>query len=254
LKPSPDVYLGNPSRAVFLEAIRRTSLSVTVSIAPYLLRHEFYFKWAKRNRNWKKPWFSETPSAENPEPGPDGDLCSRASLAALKTVSLPWWAERGDLINEGCCAILQSRAKDEALARTVAYRAMVDYLRRGEVRQRDREWSSGEDEEPDGILDGERSYNVRQSGEPRVARRYNPKQPGVAGRDAALWEAIKALPVRQRTAIQLQVSAGCSNEEIAQRMVTSTKSVEGLLARARKSIKEFSSTAGDLSEAKRLYK
>jgi RNA polymerase sigma factor (sigma-70 family) len=118
-------------------------------------------------------------------------------------------------MSEGRAAILESGAKDEPLAIAVAHRRMVDYLRKESRRQRDRDWPAVQDTEPDGT-------------------------------NAALWEAMKALPARQYTAIHLQGWMGCSCEEIAERMGITPRSVEGLLSRARKFIKEFLGTAGVL--------
>jgi len=160
---------------------------------------------------------------------PDGDLCGRASIAAFKTVSrfnLPWWAEREDLVNLGCVAILEAGATDEPLAIAIAHRAMVSYLRAQERRQRDREGPV------DDVRDGER---------------YDPKAPAGAGRDSGLWEAVKALPLRQHTATRLYLE-GCGYEEIAQRMDTTPKSVERLLARARSSLKVFLTHGGGFEQ------
>jgi RNA polymerase sigma factor (sigma-70 family) len=238
LKPPPTVFLRGE---VFMDYLQRICSSITVSVAPSDPRYDGHTRRARRDREWKSAAALGTALATPPGGAPDGDLCVRASRAAFKRVSrsgLPWWAVREDLLSDGCTAILEAHTKDEPLAITVAHRAMVDSLRREALRQLDREWSSGEDPEPDGILDGERSWNVHGSGEPQVARRYGTKKPGVAGRDTALWELMKALPPRQYTAIGLRLE-GCSDEEIAQRMGATPKAVEGLLARARNSMLEI---------------
>ena len=238
LKPPPSVYLMGP---VFMDELRRVCSSITVSVTPSDPRYDGHTRRAKRDRESKPTAALGNAVATPPGGAPDGDLCVRASLAAFKTVSrygLPWWAVREDLMADGCTAILEAHAKYRPLAITVAHRAMVDSLRMEAIRQRDREWSLGEDPEPDGILDGERSWNVHGSGEPQVARRYSTKEPGAAGRDAALWELIKALPPRQHTAFQLRLE-GCTDEEIALRMGATPKAVEGLLARARTSMLEI---------------
>jgi RNA polymerase sigma factor (sigma-70 family) len=238
LKPKPDVYLGWPERSDFLEALRHVSLQATVLVTPSDPRHSAYIRRARYNRtSGSSVSASNPPAAKAPNPGTilDGDFYTRASLAAFKIVSrhnLPWWAEQEDLVGLGCIAILESGAKDEPLARTVAHRAMVSYLKNQEVRQRDREWRPGSslgdgtpsELDTDGIFDAD-------------GERYNPREPGGAGRDAALWELIKALPVRQHTAVRLRLE-GYSTEEVAQQMVATPKAVERLLARARESMRK----------------
>ena len=230
LKPGPDVYIERPDKRFgFLEAIRRTCASVTVQASPFDPRHAAYVRRAQQNRSGCiGSAQKDAPSAATGHGSakkPDGDLCGRASLAAFKTVSrfnLPWWAEREDLVNLGCVAILEAGATDEPLAIAIAHRAMVSYLRAQERRQRDREWPA------DDVLDSER---------------YDSKAPAGSGRDSDLWEALKALPPRQHTATRLYLE-GCGYEEIAQRMDTTPKSVERLLAHARTSMKEFLTHSG----------
>lgn len=253
LKPGPDVYLGSPARPQFLQDLLRTRSDVIIQASPLHPRHAGYLRRAEcsrvRNRDRRIAEVSEaTQAPARKESRINGDLCARASLSAFRTVSrsnLPWWAEQCDLVSEGCAAIIEAGAKDEALAVTVAHRAMVDYLRKLSVRQHERVWASGQDSEPDGLLDGERSYDVAPVGERRlIARRHTAKEPGLAGRNAALLDAIKALPKRQYQAIVLCNWAGCGCEEIAQQMGTTPKAVEGLLARARENLKEIIEHSG----------
>ena len=246
IKPRAWSLKPNPGRArcpADMEALRVTISSITVSVAPADPRYLAYRRRAMKNREGNReavPLRVQHAKTSEGGNGIDGDLCTQASIAALRWVSrkrLPWWATRDDLVGIGCLAILEAGARDRPLAVKVARCAMVDFLRKETVRQRDREWA-GEDQEPDGLLDGERSYTVRQPEEPRVARRYNLKQPASAGRDASLWESLKALPPRQQTAMRLHLD-GCSYAEIAQRTDTTPRAVEGLLGRALGAMKEI---------------
>ncbi len=57
-----------------------------------------------------------------------------------------------------------------------------------------------------------------------------------AARDAALQEALNALPVRQKQAVILRHIEGCTNPEIAEVMDISVEAVESLTARGKRAL------------------
>jgi RNA polymerase sigma factor (sigma-70 family) len=160
-------------------------------------------------------------------------ICNQA-IGTLGRRGVFRWVEREELMSVGCLAVLKSapdkllgitQAGAEALAVITARRAMIDAIRRNEVRQRGRQ-----DLAP---RDGETA-----PGESWDALLYSRQKLVPAGREIDLWEALKALPARQYRVIMMHFWGNATQAQIGDELGISQPAVVKILNAAKKSLRE----------------
>ena len=152
-------------------------------------------------------------------------ICERA-IGTLQRRGVCEWVERDELISEGCLALSMAKPDAEALAVTIARRAMIDAIRKNERRERGRVEVRATAEGSDEPLDGDELD----------AAVYGKQKLQPANSHPDLWEAMKSLPARQYQAITLTYWAGMSDEAVAVEMGISSQAVDALLKKAQRNI------------------
>lgn len=163
-------------------------------------------------------------------------LCKQA-LGTLRRRGVCQWIEAEELLSVGCVAILEAGATDEALAVTIARRAMIDAVRRHEVRERGRvvirEGCAGPD--GDDITDGDQFDAAVHGGQNLRPENVHPE----------LWEAMCALPPRDFRAVSLFFWGGKTQAEIAIEMGVSQRTVSTILEGAKNILKSLLNNSAD---------
>jgi RNA polymerase sigma factor (sigma-70 family) len=223
LNPWPDLYYGEPEREDFLEAIREIDQELIQAVAHSPRRES--------NRCEVAPFHSDERIALDLGIPPEKvmEKCRVALRRLLRNFHLPPWVERDELISEAYQAVYRTQVSELTHVSTVAYSAMIDWLRKEGVRRR------GRVELPDSDNDSDNGCNPVNSDESVLQLRQN--TPGVIGRNARVSEALKALPPRQYNAVQLLFWKDCSHAETAQRMSTTIGAVKMLKSRAEANLK-----------------
>lgn len=160
-------------------------------------------------------------------------ICEQA-VGTLGRRGVYRWIERDELISEGCLALSTRNPGTEALAVKVARDAMIDAIRRNEVRQRGRQYPNARDSRDGGDDEQGGSPSPEDALERLVYAGFIPRP----DRDGDLWDQINALPERQREAVFLTYWGGLSDTEAAVRLGVSRQSVDALLKRAQKKLRE----------------
>lgn len=154
----------------------------------------------------------------------------RKAIGTLQRRGVCGWIERDELIGEGCLALSITDPSTEALAVTIARRAMVDAVRKNERRERGR---------------------VEVRGGCEVAGEGYTETPGdewdvtVYGKDHLqplnthlnLWEAMKALPAREYQAVTLSFWGGKTLSDIAGEMGLSFQRVSQIIQSAKRNLR-----------------
>jgi len=232
--PAPDAFLDRPYRKSFFSAVLQLSAEVGICIAPFHPRHRTCVQRAQVN--------AERIQRQRPKPESHGAWSEPPQLAckyaehpdvitakhALASIGGQWNPNREDLIQDGCIALAGKSADAEALRFTIAKHAIIDAMRKERLRERDRIYDSAY------AVPGDREPNGTE--EEREKRRA---RPGTAGRDAGLWDAVNALPFKQRTAWNLKHDLGYTDEEIAASMGTSPAYAAQLVGKAKKGLKRL---------------
>jgi RNA polymerase sigma factor (sigma-70 family) len=151
-------------------------------------------------------------------------ICKRA-IGTLQRRGVCEWVEREELIAEGCLALSAAVPDTEALAVTIARRAMIDTIRRTERRERGRvEVRASCSDCADEASDGDR-WDATVHGKQGL-------QPVNTHPD--LWEAMKALPAREYQAVTLFYWGGKTQAQIADAMGVDQATVSRTMASANK--------------------
>jgi RNA polymerase sigma factor (sigma-70 family) len=163
-------------------------------------------------------------------------ICKRA-IGTLQRRGVCEFIERDELIAEGCLALSMAKpeaidgittAGAEALAVTIARRAMIDSIRKNEVRERGRvEVRASNGADSDEVSDGD-EWDSTVYGKQNL-------QPINTHPD--LWEAMKALPARQYQAVTLVYWGGKTLAEIGMEMGVSLQRVGQIIQTAKRNLR-----------------
>jgi RNA polymerase sigma factor (sigma-70 family) len=149
----------------------------------------------------------------------------RKALGALVRVGVLHYIEKDELIGVGCLAIVMSEVRDEALAVTIAQRAMMKAIERNEVRQRGRvRLSNNEDEISDEDAMDELLYSSTD---------IAPEE-----RLIDVNEAMSALTTRQYDALSLRFWDNASQAEIASEMKIDQSNVSRAIDSAKRAVRD----------------
>ena len=254
--PRPDVKFGQDGRNAFLSEVKSIAADQLILCAPGDGRHAGYIQRAEANARMVADgacaeWFqSPLPKRSTeqrrrvPVTPPEQSRIEQNRAELVRTFdvvellpmvrrvvkrikrSLPYWAEEDELVGCASLALWQKGTRmTAALARKIIENTIIDVARKEEVRRRDRyepEFSreAPEPSDSDNVLD------------------INEKAPP-AGGWFMLWEAIKALPYRQREAVILGYWAGYDAQDTATLMGIGRRAAQRLLARGAESVKNL---------------
>lgn len=165
-----------------------------------------------------------------------GEVCldylavCRKAAGTLMRRAVCRYVERDELVSEGYMAVLQSGATDEALAVTVARRAMINLIRKTEVRQRDREFVTDVDIAKAAGSVGDamdwKIYGARNTDRPEGVR-------------LDIWEALSSLPTVQYRAAVLLFWGNRSQSEIATELGVGQQHVSRILSAMKNNLREI---------------
>jgi RNA polymerase sigma factor (sigma-70 family) len=158
-------------------------------------------------------------------------ICNQA-IGTLGRRGVFRYVERDELMSIGCLALVTQEIREEALAVTVARRAMIGAIRRNEVRQR-------------GRVVVNTDFRLGSPGRQRLSVGdqwdrviYARKTLSPVARDIDLWEAIKALPPRQYRVVVMHFWGNVTQAEIAEEIGISQQAVAKILAAAKRSLRQ----------------
>jgi RNA polymerase sigma factor (sigma-70 family) len=149
------------------------------------------------------------------------------AVANLKS-KLPFWADVEDMKSLALIEILEhGEPMTEALAYLIAKRSLIDWARKEQLRRKGRQESGVRDTSP--------------GSDPSPEAENIPEYRATAAADvfARIWEAVKALPDRQREAMILAYWGGQDTRESGALMGVTDRAVQGLLAKGQVSLKKI---------------
>lgn len=150
------------------------------------------------------------------------------ALGKLRRQGVLAYVEQDELISAAAIALMEAGPVAEGLAVTTARRAMIDVIRRNEVRQRGREYASA------GHVAETRGWVVPEADQwDSLIYREQNIQPDYC---LDLWEAMVALPAREFRVISLSFWAGRTQEEIADELGVSRRTVIRIFESAKKNL------------------